>query len=150
MNGGDGDGGAIYNDAGTSFDIDGSVFSQNQAVGGSAGYNFDDLVAGGNGNGGAVDFDADNLTNDQITNSTFSDNQAVGGPGGRNEDLGPGATPRVALLPASPPTARARRLSPCPHVRSLPMPPREDKTSSASTTKVASLKAVASTCLPRS
>ncbi len=53
VNGGDGDGGSIFNDAGTNFDVDGSVFSQNQAVGGVAGYNYDDLVAGGDGNGGA-------------------------------------------------------------------------------------------------
>ena len=86
MNGGDGDGGAIFNDVGTSFGIDGSVFSQNQAVGGTAGYNFDDLVAGGNGNGGALDFEADGATDDQITNTTFSGNQAVGGLGGRNEE----------------------------------------------------------------
>ena len=149
VNGGDGDGGAIYNDAGTSFDIDGSVFLQNQAVGGSAGYNFGQEVAGGNGNGGAVDFDADNLSNAQITNTTFSDNQAVGGPGGRNEfgsgSYATGGASQLLSQRHGHADSHLVRL----YVR-FRIPRREDKTSSESTTKVASLKGVASTCLPRS
>jgi hypothetical protein len=86
VNGGDGDGGAVFNDAGTRLDIDSSLFSGNQAVGGAAGFNFDDLAAGGDGNGGAVYFVADGATDDRMVDTTLSGNQAIGGPGGRNEE----------------------------------------------------------------
>ena len=69
--GGDGDGGVIYADAGTSLTVAGCTFQGDQAIGepgGSGGTGFAN-GGGGNGNGSAIDTQGIALA---VTSSTFS------------------------------------------------------------------------------
>jgi hypothetical protein len=89
VGGGDGDGGAIYNDGG-GLTVTDSTFSTNQATGGVG-----DGAAGGEGNGGAINNDSGTAT---VINSTFSANQVIGGAGSTGGDGDGGAIFSAAAL----------------------------------------------------
>jgi hypothetical protein len=75
--GGDGDGGAIFADVGTSLTVTGCTFTGNQAIGGAGGGGFEN-GAGGNGNGSAIDTSGVAFS---VTDSTFKGDLALGGAG---------------------------------------------------------------------
>jgi hypothetical protein len=87
VGGGDGDGGAIYNDGG-GLTVTNSTFAANQATGGVG-----DGAAGGVSSGGAIDIDFGAAT---VVNSTFSANQATGGSGSPGGDGDGGAIQAAA------------------------------------------------------
>ena len=105
--GGDGDGGAIFADAGTSLFITGSTFSVNQAIGGAGGNGGhggfgteNDL--GGNANGAAI-YTIGNSLN--VANSLFTHDLSQGGAGGiaqndviDDEDAGGAANGSVVIF----------------------------------------------------
>jgi hypothetical protein len=82
-NGGNGTGGAIAGDQGTTITVAGSTFDNNQALGGPGGNNAPGQVGAGGGGGGvgAAVFTDLNATL-SVSTSRFQDNLALGGQGG--------------------------------------------------------------------